>query len=221
MTRRRAGGAGLLGILWAAGAALGFEGRVVLKATGEPVAGAEVTVLTTNATQITSSSGTFFWEPTPVAPFEVLVVLPAGRYMRPFLVTSVPPGGPVVIAVEPLTEESIIVTAGAAPTIEATPANGTTIVPKPDIQSRQPFNLTQTVENVAGVSSVSERALAARLRPRGSRRRIPLRGILRAAGLRPERARQGVPGEPRRARGSGAGNLGDLHGLRPLLSAGR
>ena len=47
-------------------------------------------------------------------------------------------------------------TAGAAPTIEATPANGTTIVPKQDIESRQPLNLTQAVENVAGVSSVSE-----------------------------------------------------------------
>ncbi len=47
-------------------------------------------------------------------------------------------------------------TAGAAPTIEATPASGTTIVPKQDIESRQPSNLTQSVENVAGVSSVSE-----------------------------------------------------------------
>ena len=140
------------------GAAAGeaFEAKVVFKASGDPVSGAEVTVLTSNVTQITTADGTFRWEPTPVLPFEVLVVLPGGRYMRPFTVDAIPTDGPVVIEVEPIAEESVIVTAGAAPQIEATPANGTTIVPKADIESRQPFNLTQTVENVAGVSSVSE-----------------------------------------------------------------
>jgi hemoglobin/transferrin/lactoferrin receptor protein len=146
----------VVSLLLCAAALEAFEGRVVFKATGDPVAGAEVTVLTSNVTQITSSDGTFRWEPTPALPFEVLVVLPGGRYMRPFSVVGFPADGPVVIEVEPIAEESVIVTAGAAPTIEATPANGTTIVPKVDIQSRQPFNLTQTVENVAGVSSVSE-----------------------------------------------------------------
>ena len=140
------------------GAASGeaFEAKVVLKASGSPVGGAEVSVLTSNVTRITAPDGTFTWEPTPVTPFEVLVVLPGGRYMRPFTVETIPAAGPVIIEIEPMAEESVIVTAGAAPTIEATPANGTTIVPKADIQSRQPFNLTQTVENVAGVSSVSE-----------------------------------------------------------------
>jgi hemoglobin/transferrin/lactoferrin receptor protein len=143
-------------VLLLAGRALAFEGRVVLKTGGAPVAGAEVSVLGRNVTQITGSDGSFVWEPTPVPPFEVLVVLPGGQYMRPFLVTSIPSTGPVLIEIEPIAEESVIVTAGAAPQIDATPANGTTIVPKADIQSRQPFNLTQTVENVAGVSSVSE-----------------------------------------------------------------
>ena len=140
------------------GAAAGeaFEARVVLKASGDPVGGAEVSVLNSNVTQITAADGTFTWEPTPAVPFEVLVVLPGGRYMRPFRVDAIPTNGPVVIEVEPIAEESVIVTAGAAPTVEATPANGTTIVPKADIESRQPFNLTQSVENVAGVSAVSE-----------------------------------------------------------------
>jgi outer membrane receptor protein involved in Fe transport len=146
----------LLLSLAGASAALAFEGKVVLKSSGAPVVGAEVSVLGSNVTQITGSGGVFAWEPTPVPPFEVLVVLPGGRYMRPVRVSSIPTDGPVVIAVEPLVEESVIVTAGAAPTIEATPASGATIVPKEDIQSRQPLSLTQAVENVAGVSSVSE-----------------------------------------------------------------
>ena len=148
--------AALVSNLLGAAAAGAFEARVVFKASGDPVAGAEVTVLTSNVTQITSSDGRFSWAPNPVPPFEVLVVLPGGRYMRPFTVAEIPADGLVVIEVEPIAEESVIVTAGAAPTIEATPASGTTIVPKADIESRQPFNLTQAVENVAGVSSVSE-----------------------------------------------------------------
>ncbi len=145
-----------LGLAGDAEEASAFEGRVVLKTSGKPVVGAEVVVLGTNVTQITGEGGVFTWEPTPVPPFEVLVVLPGGRYMRPFTVAAIPAEGPVSIEVEPIAEESVIVTAGAAPTIEATPGNGTTIVPKQDIESRQPLNLTQAVENVAGVSSVSE-----------------------------------------------------------------
>ena len=63
------------------GAAAGeaFEAKVVFKASGDPVAGAEVTVLSSNVTQITAADGTFRWEPTPVVPFEVLVVLPGGK----------------------------------------------------------------------------------------------------------------------------------------------
>ncbi len=145
-----------LGLACGASVASAFEGKVVLKSTGAPIVGAEVSVLGSNVTQITGAGGVFHWEPTPAPPFEVLVVLPGGRYMRPVSVASIPADGPVVVAVEPIVEESVIVTAGAAPTIEATPASGATIVPKEDIQSRQPSNLTQSVENVAGVSSVSE-----------------------------------------------------------------
>ena len=59
------------------------------------------------------------WQPSPAPPFEVLVVLPGGRYMKPFAVAALPESGPVLIAVEPLAEEAVTVTAGAAPTIES------------------------------------------------------------------------------------------------------
>ncbi len=61
----------------------------------------------------------------------------------------------MTITVRPIVEESVSVTAGAAPSIESPPANGTTIVPKADIESRQPANLAETVENVAGLSRVA------------------------------------------------------------------
>ena len=139
----------------AAGSALGLQGRVVMEATGIPVAGAEVSVLGLTGALRTDTDGRFLWLPDLVAPFEVLIVLPGGRYMKPFLVTSVPAGGLVTIAVRPIVEESVSVTAGAAPSIESPPANGTTIVPKADIESRQPANLAETLENVAGLSRVA------------------------------------------------------------------
>ncbi|MGH9364574.1 MAG: TonB-dependent receptor [Thermoanaerobaculia bacterium] len=138
-----------------AAAASAFEGRVVLP-SGAPVAGAEVSILGLNGAERTDSDGRFTWRPSPPPPFEVLVVLPGGRYMKPIRIETLPETGPVAIEVMPLAEESVTVTAGAAPTLEASPANGTTIVPRPDIEARQPFNLTQSLEDVAGVSSVSE-----------------------------------------------------------------
>jgi outer membrane receptor protein involved in Fe transport len=136
--------------------ALALEGRVVLRATGAPIAGAEISLLGSTGTQRTDAAGTFTWLPTPAPPFEVLVVLPGGQYMKPFRVEKLPEEGPVTIAVEPIAEESVTVTAGAAPSIESAPAAGTAIVPRGDIESRQPANLTQALENVAGVTQVSE-----------------------------------------------------------------
>jgi len=126
-----------------------------MEATGAPIAGAEVSVLGLTGVLRTDTDGRFLWLPDPAAPFEVLIILPGGQYMKPFLVTSVPAGGLVTIPVRPLVEESVTVTAGAAPSIESPPANGTTIVPKADIESRQPANLAETVENVAGLSRVA------------------------------------------------------------------
>ncbi len=53
-------------------------------------------------------------------------------------------------------DETVTVTAGTAPDIEATMANATTLLPSQEIQTRQPANLTQALETVAGVSTVSE-----------------------------------------------------------------
>src|SRR4029453_9655977 len=81
----------------AAGSALGLQGRVVMEATGAPIVGAEVSVLGLTGAQRTDTDGRFVWLPDPVPPFEVLIVLPGGQYMKPFLVTSVPGDGVVAI----------------------------------------------------------------------------------------------------------------------------
>jgi hemoglobin/transferrin/lactoferrin receptor protein len=131
-----------------------FEGLVVLPG-GAPAAGAEVSILGFAGVQRTDAAGRFEWKPSPAPPFEVLIVLPGGRYASPVRVETIPASGPVKIEVGPFLSESVTVT-GAATTIENAPAAGTALVPRADLEMRQPANLTQALESVAGVSQVSE-----------------------------------------------------------------
>ena len=131
-----------------------FEGIIVLPG-GAPAAGAEVSILGLSGIQRTDAAGRFEWKPAPAPPFEVLIVLPGGRYTRPVRVETIPESGPVKIEVGPVISESVTVT-GAATTIENAPAAGTALVPRADLEMRQPAHLMQALENVAGVSQVSE-----------------------------------------------------------------
>ncbi len=140
----------------AAGPAVAFEGRLVHLDTGAPVAGAEVSVLGRTGVVRTDADGRFTWTPDPAPPFELLVVLPGGHYMKPVFITHLPAKGVLTIEVSPLVSEIVTVAAGAAPRIETTPGSGMTLLSAHDLEVRQPANLTQALENVAGVSTVSE-----------------------------------------------------------------
>ncbi|MEW5981195.1 MAG: TonB-dependent receptor [Acidobacteriota bacterium] len=133
-----------------------LEGRVVDARTGKPIANAEVTILGRPGAVYTNADGMFVWKPDPTPPFEILVILPGERFTKPVLVEEVSKDGPLEIRISPLIDETVTVTAGAAPDIEATPGSATAYLPALDIQLRQPANLTQALESVAGVSTVSE-----------------------------------------------------------------
>ena len=136
--------------------ALAIEGRVTDERTGQPIARAEVTILGRPGVAYTDADGRFLLKPDPPVPFEVLVILPGERLTKPVLIERLPASGRLDIAVGPIVEESLTVTAGAAPDIETTAGNATTLVPGEEIQTRQPANLLQALESVAGVSQVSE-----------------------------------------------------------------
>lgn len=150
------------GLLAAGLAALGggevyaFEGRVLRALDGSPVAGAEVSVLGRTGEAYTDADGRFVFAPDPPLPFEILVILPGGRIMKPLLVESLPGAGFVQLEVSPLVEESVSVTAGTAPSIERTPAAAATLLPRSEIEVRQPVTLSQALENVPGVATISE-----------------------------------------------------------------
>lgn len=134
--------------------AFALKGRVVDQ-QGRPVANATVTVLGRPGEAITGADGRFEWLPDPPTPFEVLVIDKAGSYSRPVLIEAMAAGQEVLVTIAPLMSESVTVT-GSAPSIEATPAAATTSVSGRDVSVRQPANLMQAIENVAGVNQVSE-----------------------------------------------------------------
>jgi outer membrane receptor protein involved in Fe transport len=143
----------LLLCLVAPSAAVAFEGRIV-NAQGQPIAGAEVTILGRAGESRTDNDGRFVWTPDPQPPFEILVVAPGGLFMKPILVERLP-SGVLELTVEPLVNE-IVTVSGSAASIETSPGAGTATLTATEIQTRAPANLVQALENVAGVSQVSE-----------------------------------------------------------------
>jgi len=136
--------------------AFALEGRLIDKRTGQPVAGAEVMIVGLQGSVKTDGDGRFSWKPDPVAPFEVLVVLPGGKLTRPAFVKSVDAAAVLTITIEPAVNEEVTVTAGLAPSIDTAPGAGMTMLSGRDIALRQPANLMQALENVPGVNQVSE-----------------------------------------------------------------
>lgn len=132
-----------------------FEGKVVDQ-NGDPVRGADVAILGSAGNARTDQNGRFTWISDPPTPFEVLIVLPNGTYMSPVVVSEIPESGAITLRVEPLLSESVMVTSGAAPSIDASPGSAMTLVPQEDIAVRHPATLTDVIANVPGASSVSD-----------------------------------------------------------------
>jgi outer membrane receptor protein involved in Fe transport len=134
--------------------ALAFRGRVVDQ-DGRPVANAIVSVLGRSGEAITDKDGRFVFQPDPPVPFEILVIDAAGAYSRPILIEALDATSELLVTVAPILNESVTVS-GSAPSIESTPGSATTSLSGRDLAVRQPSNLMQAIENVAGVSQVSE-----------------------------------------------------------------
>ncbi len=134
--------------------ALAFKGRVVDE-QGRPVVNATISILGRTGEAITDKEGRFVFQPDPPTPFEILVIDAAGTYSRPILVESLDPAGELTVTIAPILNESVTVS-GSAPSIESTPGAATASLSARDVAVRQPTNLMQAIENVAGVNQVSE-----------------------------------------------------------------
>ena len=143
------------GVAVCASPAFAFKGRVVLQ-DGTPVADATISVLGHPGSTRTDHDGWFLRSPDPPLPFEILVVMPGGQYMAPVVIEEIPNNAPVIVTVSPLVAETVLVTSGSTPHIEATPASAMSVVRKEDIAQRHPVRLTDVLENVPGVGQVSD-----------------------------------------------------------------
>ncbi len=146
----------LLACLLVPSLALAFEGRVVTKGTGQPIAGADVMIVGLTGSVKTDTDGRFTWNPNPPAPFEVLVILPGGQVSKPTLITTIDVSGLLTVEIASVLTEDVTVTAGVAPSITATAGAGMTMLSAREIALRSPANLNQALENVPGVTQVSE-----------------------------------------------------------------
>lgn len=147
-------------LLTAWGPALAAEDQLVITvidgASGRAVPRAEVIILGQPGVRLTDEDGKVVWRPVPAPPFEVLVVLPGGRYVRPELVRELDTSGAITIRTAAVLSEDVTVAAGASPSISSTPGSATALVTGAELGVRMPANLTQALDGVAGVSSVSE-----------------------------------------------------------------
>src|SRR5688500_6787546 len=134
--------------------AAAFKGRVVDR-DGKPVPNATISILGRTGEAITNQDGRFVWQPDPPVPFEILVIDGAGTYSRPILIQSLDGAGELLVTIAPILNESVTVS-GSAPSIESTPGAATASLSARDVAVRQPTNLMQAIENVAGVNQVSE-----------------------------------------------------------------
>jgi hemoglobin/transferrin/lactoferrin receptor protein len=145
---------GLMGRAVAAQTPTRLDGRIVQETTGAPVAGASVSIVGASGSVRTDADGRFTWVPAPQIPFQAIVVLSGGQVARPVTVDALQEGT-TTIRVRALTDESVTVL-GAAPSIDAAPGSAMTVLSGTQIARRNPENLMQALETVAGINQVSE-----------------------------------------------------------------
>jgi hemoglobin/transferrin/lactoferrin receptor protein len=128
---------------------------VVDARTRTPIANAEVTVVGERGSARTEVNGRFEWALPAPLPLVFIVILPDGRVARPIRVHALDDVNGVTLPVEPAVAEAVEV-GGTAPAIDVSAGASTSLVTAADINLRRPSTLGQTLENIPGVSVISE-----------------------------------------------------------------
>ena len=132
-----------------------WTGVVIVAGTAAPIAGAEVAIIGYRGTVRTDRAGRFRWTPPLPLPVTVIVILPDGRVARPIRLLAWDAAKDVILMAESAHTESVSI-AGVSPEIDSAPGESTTVLPGADLELRGPSTLSQALENVPGVSFISE-----------------------------------------------------------------
>lgn len=120
------------------------------------IAGAQVTLVGQGGVARTDGNGRFRWTiAPPPAPVTIILILPGGHVARPIRLTEWSPAGELVLVAEAAIAEGVTIS-GVAPSIDGAPGSSTMFLPAADLEMRTPATLTQSLENVPGVSFISE-----------------------------------------------------------------
>lgn len=131
-----------------------FDGRLT-DAGGRPLAGAYVSLAGRPGAVRTDAEGRFRIVPDPQPRSALIVVGARGEIYPPVIIPSIS-GGTHDLRVEPALQESITVTSGATPNIDAPPAAGTFLIGREELEERRPEHLADALARVAGVSRRGE-----------------------------------------------------------------
>ena len=132
-----------------------IDGRLVDGRRGTPIAGAEITIVGQRGSVRTDDLGRFRWPVIPPLPIDVIAVLPDGRVAGPIRVAAIDDAQVLTLTVDAAVSETVTVL-GAAPTIDAAPAASTTLLASTDLELRHAQTLSQALDVVPGVSTISE-----------------------------------------------------------------
>ena len=143
-----------LGLL-IAGPAHALVGQVIDARLRAPIANAEVTVVGHRGSVRTGTDGRFEWALRAAPPLVFVVILQDGVVCRPIHVTVLDEANAVTLVVEAALAESVDVS-GAAPAIDVSAGSSTSIVTAADINLRHPITVGGILENIPGVSVISE-----------------------------------------------------------------
>ena len=135
--------------------ATAVDGRVVDARSGAPVAGAEITIVGSRGAVRTDADGRFRWTIAPRLPADVIAVLADGRVARPIRITAIAPAVELTLTIDPA-ESQFVTVFGVAPSIDAAPSASTTLLTTGDLEMRHALTLSQALDVVPGVGTISE-----------------------------------------------------------------
>jgi len=138
------------------GPAAAIDGRVVDARTGNAIGGAEITIVGQRGSVRSDRAGRFRWSTRPPLPAEVIIVLPGGLVARPIRLTELDLAGELTLTVDRDVRSDVVTVFGASPTIDASPGSASTLLTAADLELRHPGTLSQALDVVAGVSTISE-----------------------------------------------------------------
>src|SRR5688572_15377907 len=135
--------------------AVPIDGRVVDARSGAPVAGAEITIAGSRGAVTTDADGRFRWAVAPRLPADVIAVLADGRVARPIRLTAIAPAVELTLSIH-AAESQFVTVLGVAPSTDASPAASRTLLTAGDLEMRHAQTLSQALDVVPGVSTISE-----------------------------------------------------------------